>query len=379
MPDVVRLIACDRRYAGAACLALLALLPASAFAWQTGGDVRAGYFASERSDRDGSQSSADEWQLRVRTSLQTTPDDSHGFSARLRAAGRFSSRQDGSVRFRLRAWSPGGEGLLPGEATFDEAWLQYRARRGDWRVRLGRFQTDWKLDGVAGKSLDRNDSSSVSVNWTDGVHVTRAPVGGWQAHLIVDYNDRRGGTTPRREPPLEFADRASRAGFYTVLANRDRLGPLVQREVSVTWLPSTLPEGDPVADYMSLVARTSARWPVGETGMRFQSGAEGGYAPSTPDDADGMRERVAWQVSANVLDFRPRHSLGVVYGEAGAGWLVSPDFRPNNTLLEARYRWQLAEAWRFEARLRRRQDLERPSGEQRRVDDDLYVRLTWRY
>ena len=63
-------------------------------------------------------------------------------------------------------------------------------------------------------------------------------------------------------------------------------GPLVQRMVTLTWLPSALrPLGvadSAVEDNLAMTAKATAPWPLGETGTQFRLGGELGYAPDTP-------------------------------------------------------------------------------------------------
>ena len=93
-------------------------------------------------------------------------------------------------------------------------------------------------------------------------------------------------------------------------------------------------------------------------------------------DASGL----AFQTSVNLVDFAPGHSVGLVYGQAGGGWLLSPDFGNNQELLELRYQWRLSAARSIEARIRTRRDLDQlMDTSQRRVDDDVYLRFTQRF
>ena len=69
----------------------------------------------------------------------------------------------------------------------------------------------------------------------------------------------------------------------------------------------------------------------------------------------------------------------MVYGRADAGWLLSPDFRPNDRLAEIAYQWQFRPKTSMEARVRERRELEHPAGTRERVDRDLYVRLTHKF
>ena len=53
-------------------------------------------------------------------------------------------------------------------------------------------------------------------------------------------------------------------------------------------------------------------------------------------DADGL----AWNVTVSIMDFVPKHSIGINYAGTDAGWLVSPEYRNNERLTEIRYMWR---------------------------------------
>jgi cation diffusion facilitator CzcD-associated flavoprotein CzcO len=120
--------------------------------------------------------------------------------------------------------------------------------------------------------------------------------------------------------------------------------------------------------------------------MRGGIGGELGYAPNTPlesvfnpgrsGDADGL----AGQMSFNLFDFQPGHNITFVYGRAGAGWLLSPDFRNNDTLMEIRYQWRINKTWSMETRIRRREEIDLPPGTpDARIDDDFYLRFSGKF
>ena len=97
--------------------------PADTPDWKLSGDLRAGYFASERTARDGAHSDDDAFNARLRVAIE------HAFNGRWRVrtrlAGRFSSRQDGSNLY-LRGYAPSRTGAAFGDVTLDEAYLGIR-------------------------------------------------------------------------------------------------------------------------------------------------------------------------------------------------------------------------------------------------------------
>ena len=93
-------------------------------------------------------------------------------------------------------------------------------------------------------------------------------------------------------------------------------------------------------------------------------------------DTDGL----AWNVSTSLMDFVPRHSIGVLYGRTGSGWLLSPQFGNNEEQIEARWSWRTTENLTIDARIRRREDLHRLLTAQRKQKElDVFLRVTWRY
>ncbi len=82
------------------------------------------------------------------------------------------------------------------------------------------------------------------------------------------------------------------------------------------------------------------------------------------------------------MDFLPTHSIGINYAQTGAGWLLSPQFRPNEELFEIRYIWNPRRPYfpLLEARIRWREDLEQRVGTLRKQEElDGYIRLTWEF
>ena len=373
-----------KRLAGMVVLAL-SVGGANAAEWSTSGDVRFGYVASETRARSGAESDADS--LRARVRFRVRGDLGSGWHFGGRAAVRLDTEQD-DEEFWMRTYAPGPAGLENGQGTIDEAYLEYRPSDAPWSVRMGRFQAAWGLDDVMKKSLDQNDSPNFDVTWTDGVWLQWRPGEDWTTHFIVRHNDRRGPTGNLRQP-LAFSDSDSRIGVFAAAESKTPVGPLIQRMVTVNWLPSALhPYGvaDPrTEDYFAVTGKATAQWPLGASGTQFRLGGELGYAPNTPrretmNSGTGDADSLSWQASFNFMDIAPEHDLGFVYGRVADGWLLSSDFPANRKLAEVRWAWQVSQAWQLHVRLRRRDEIDLPAGTGHpRRDDDLYVRATWRF
>lgn len=364
------------------CLTLAA--PALAVEYSVNGDVRTGFYSLHRDDRNGKEDTTDEVRLRVRTGVQAKLNEQ--WLGQVRFAGRYSTDNRNEPHFEIFNSLPADDGLRRGDSTLDEAYVEYRPDT-DWQVRLGRFQSKAELNGVAKKSLDRNDSPNTDITWTDGVQIRHAPKDGWVTTAIAQYNDREGATQVRHTP-LEFSDDSSRVSYFVGRESNQKLGPIIQRAVDVTWLPGALHVNGvgagPLEDYWGLVGRMAGQWPV-RGSMKFMLAGEVGYAPNTPrrsvvktgtsGDADGR----AVQVTFNLVDIVPKHSAGLVFGRAGDGWLLSPDFGPNTNLAELRYKWAIDKKQALEARARNREDIhQRVGSTQKREDVDFYVRYTFK-
>ena len=369
---------------GLVCSPLFAEATDSKFKFS--GDVRAGFFSADRDDRDGSQNTTDEFRLRLRVGVAAKLTDT--LSAKVRLAGRYSTDDRNHNHFEFFSSIPSEDGLRRGDSTIDELFLTYRPNK-QWQVRVGRMQTKFELEGVAKKSLDRSNSGNTDITWTDGVHVKYKAENGWSVHGIVQYNPQAGSTEVRRSP-LAFTEDGSRVSYFVALENKQKWGPVVQRGVDVSYLPDALRVDGNAAgridDYWAVVGRMAARWPMGNSGMKFMLAGELGYAPNRPTELavstgnSGRADGLGAQLTFNFIDIVPKHSLGIVLGRAGDGYLLSPDFRSNTNLVEARYQWKIAKKQKFEARLRRRDDINQRNGAaEDRVDIDYYLRYTYKF
>jgi len=348
------------------------------------GDFRTGYFDKKRNDKDGSTSEQDEWRARIRLGVDVKFKS--GFISKLRFAGRYSNEQENS-EFVFDGTIPSSDGLKLGQSTMDTAYVGYNAEK--WKLKAGRLQTKSELFGVAKKSLDRNESPNTDITWTDGAMFTYNNIGNnWKAHAILQYNQGPNSTNVRRKP-LDFSESGSRLAYFFSLENTSPVGSIVQRGFNISYLPDSLQkEGTAtgrIEDYWALTAKSAAVWPIyGKT--RFMLAGELGYALNTQSKQalgtgiSGDTSGEAMQITVNFLDIVPNHSLGIVYGYVGGGWLISPDFRNNNTLFETRYKWKVSKKFKWEARLRKRQDIDKKvTSIKKRVDVDYYIRATYKF
>ena len=349
------------------------------------GDLRAGYYSAQRDDRDATEEEHDQFIGRVRGGLRWKP--SAQLSGTVRLAGRYSTL-DNNPHFEIFESIPDTDGLRAGDSTVDELFIKY-SPSSRWEVSMGRLQTAFELAGVAGGSLDRSDSLNTDITWTDGAHIRYAGNGSWNWHLILQYN-ASGGATNVRFPPLTFEDSGSRVSYFAALENLEPYGPIVQRTLDISYLPSTLNTGNEPSsrteDYLAFVGRLAAQWPVGPRDTKLLIGTELGFAPNTPDKAtvgtgtSGSSGGLAWQVQLSIVNVVPGHSFSVQHGRADAGWLISPDFRNNEVLSEVRYEWSIDENQTFTARVRQRDDMDLlTDAAQKRRDEDFFLRYSYKF
>ena len=348
------------------------------------GDLRPIYNAYDRERRNGTSRSDEQLGFRARFLADFGLSDSVHVGARLAGV---CFVDDCNLEFVRGSTTTTSSGLKSGQFTFDELYLHwFRTERGS--IAVGRLQTRAVLrSGVYAKSLDRNNSNNVNINWTDGILGIYRAQNGWRSSFVLERNDSDGASSIRHGP-LDFNDSEARNTYFTGFENIDSWGLIVQRAFDVSYIPnSLLVDGNANGrreDYWGLVGRLVVRWPQRSEGIRLRSGLEMGYAPETPTaqavnlekDADGL----AWDVVVSVMDFLPGHSIGVNYAQTGSGWYLSPQFRPNEELLELRYQWRPAYFPLVEIRIRERQDLQQETTAiRKRHEIDGYFRLTWEF
>lgn len=349
------------------------------------GDLRLGYvFAGDDLQEIVA---SDARYLRSRWRIRSVWGISENFRAVGRVAGICSSN-DCEPDFVLQSEVPTPVGLSDGQITIDSLFFQW-FRTEKFNVAVGRMETKFVArGGVFAKSLDRNDSNNLRVNWTDGIQAAYRADNGWNSSMILQRNSADGASNIRRYP-LNFSDAASRVSTFVAFENVQPKRRLVQRALDISYLPSSLKKfGDsgPAEDYWALVARAAARWPVRSEGVRLRLSSEVGYAPETPTKSaagivgSGDTGGLAWNITVSVMDFLPGHSIGVNYAETQGGWLVSPQYTDNEQLFEIRYMWTPRERLTLDVRGRWRADLQ-----QRLVADpdrdrfDFYARFTWSF
>ena len=139
-----------------------------------------------------------------------------------------------------------------------------------------------------------------------------------------------------------------------------------------------------VEDYWAFVARGAVRWPARSKGSRLRFSSEFGYAPVTQTktaagfSGTGDVNGLAWNVTASIMEFLPKHSIGINYARTEAGWLISPQYADNEELFEVRYMWRPTATLTLDVRGRYREELRQTiTGDSDSDPFDFYARLTW--
>ena len=350
------------------------------------GDLRFGYVFAGEDFQDVTLGETDV--LRARWRLRSTLGFADKFRGVVRLAG-ICSTEGCDPDFVLQPDTPTLTSLDDGQITIDSLFLQwFQSDRFD--VAVGRMETKFVArGGVYAKSLDRNNSNNLRINWTDGIHSTFKARNGWESHMIVQYNsdDGPGGVS---RAPLNFNSSESRVSYFFAFENLQSTKTLIQRGVDITYMPSSLLvdgiAGGPAEDYWGIVMRAASRWPVRYEGWRIRLSSEVGFAPNTPTKTasgiigTGNADGLAWNITASVMDFVPKHSIGINFAMTEAGWLLSPQYSDNERLMEIRYMWRPTNRLTLDIRGRWRDELE-----QRLIDDpgrdrfDFYARFTWSF
>lgn len=362
-------------------------LAADARTWDVSGDLRVHFYAENwRDTRSGGTDDAATSGSRFRLRLKRDIGERCRFQTRFAAT---AADEGNDWDFYIRADRDTGTAVNPGTATFDEFFVQCESEESGSQWRFGRVQSNLDLPQMATRSLDRSQASSLNIGWTDAIAFRQQLGRGWYGEVLAQYNGSDGnGQTTRG--PLTFDDSDSRVGFFGVLGSEAEVGPVFMRALAVTVYPDALAaeglESSAREDYVTTTFKVGAGWDLGDSNRRLVAVGEIGRAFETPErfalglpgsgDADGW----GWQLGADLVNVFPRHTMGLNYGRADAGWLISNDFRQNNELAEFRWQFKYSAALRFEFRARWRRELDRLSDASfLQRDRDVRVRTTWKF
>ncbi len=351
--------------------------------WTFRGDMRAGYVSVDQDRRDGTDDSSSIWLGRFRIGGSYNIADKFVIGGRIAS---ICSTDECDPGFEVDSTLPNSSTIDNGDITFDQLYV-HSFRRDRFDIAVGRLQTKFVARaGVFAKSLDRNNSNNFNINWTDGLHGTLHLKEDSVVHVILE-NNATDGTGSVRRGPIDFADDDSRITYFLAWESLQRKGPFTQLGFDISYLPkSLLKDGSRsgrIEDYTGFVGRFATSWLDETSGPRLNIAGELAYAPETPTrtamglPGSGDTDGLAWNLTASVLDFRNNHNIGINYGRTDAGWLLSPQFRENEELIEIRYLWRPSRTRALEIRARLRNELLQLNGAIRKQEElDVYVRLT---
>jgi hypothetical protein len=351
--------------------------------WTIRSDVRLSATYSDLKPREGEPYNEEDLLGRARIGLSRSLTDAWRIGARLSAACTSESCRPDTF------FDEETQGSADAAISVDEAFLHW-FHSDRFNLVMGRMQTKFiTKGGVFAKSMSRNDSNNTRITWTDGVHGTFRFDNGWEPHLILQHNPEDGPAQITREP-LDFEDSDSRVSAFVSITNEKPVRFLTQRAFDISYYPASLKKDGLVddsrlEDYWGFNARVAGRYPKRSSGRRLRFSLEGAYAPQTPTRSgvglSGSGDTSGWAgaVTVALMDFVPKHSIGLNFAHTGAGWLLSPQYNKNEQLAEIRYVWVAHSSLTFDFRVRYRKEIDQlVTAERKREEIDAFARLTWR-
>ncbi len=348
------------------------------------GAVRIGYSTFQEIDNEVyfADRATNEMQARIHLGLRWQATSQIRFTGRL--AGRLSTR-DEPLTFEMKSYTPGSGSIPRNTFIFDTLQLAWSPNE-NLTLTAGRMQPRFSLAGMIPKGFDRYFGANMSIGFSDGLWLNWRFNDNYRLHLIASYNSPDGSSHAARTP-MDFSKSSSRVTGYAQIEHTDTDGLWAQRELSVSWNPSTLSHISSTGDYLAITTRWMMNLPFDISWTNLTAGGELGYAPTTPNrdiysEDDDLRENgaFAWQISGYINNVLDRHTLGILYGEAEPGWLISSSFEPNVTMFEVRYQYIIASNISTEVRYRYRTP--KQDGLSKNVRSrisDIYARVTFRF
>lgn len=339
-----------------------------------------------RSRTDASTSTTNALNARLHLGMNYQINEDLRF--RTRVAGRYATNQD-DFDFPLQGHTGGGGSYSSGTTTIDEFNLAWKIQP-NLELVAGRFQGRFPLAGFIPKGMDRYYAANLSISHTDGLWLKWNLSPTWKLDFIANHNSSKGSSHAARTP-MDFSPDPSRFSGYVNLAHRNTSGLWVQREIGLSFYPSSFQRDGSRQNLTVLTGRAMMRVPV-EIGIgELWAGGELGFIPSSPRATDAgtllaadtplfETSSVAWQVSAYANDVLEKHTFGLLYGQTEPHWVISSSFSTNQTMAEARYKYTFSSRLNFEIRYRFRTDLYKPiTANYTQQQKDLYARFTVRF
>lgn len=339
-------------------------------------DLRVGLSSNRRSERDASNPV--EYSVSARLRHGATASIAESWQLKVRAA----AIADNNVE-RLRVSLDGP--IITGDVTLDTLHFVYRPSE-TLTVNIGRLQTEFELDSVIKDSLSRHDSSGVTVDWTDGIHMIVGREDAVRLHFITQTNHERESTNGvGTQGPASYEDDSARHTYYLGLELPES-GVFTQLLADITVIPEALyplglDEGTREA-LAALTLKAAADVMVGD--FKLHPFLEAGVMLSTPlnnvlDLQDGSRShagKFAVITGFDLVDVGPG-DVGIQISWIQPGFLISPDYPANSTSVEARYEWAFGRNAVFDIRYRYREDMKRNlTSRVKRRDRNVQARIS---
>lgn len=275
--------------------------------------------------------------LRARAGFKYQANQYHGFAIR---GAYMVTRDVNAPDFSLTA-----NGSLAGDTfSFDE--LHYHFKDEKQQLKLGRFQKSFSLPTATANSINRFQSSSVSVNWSDGLFYQRNLARGWAAETVWEYQ-RRGHLSFPYKAPLSFSNNKHNLITYLGITNKNRdKNNFIEKTIAVMWAPDAYYYKGSYTSYAAVSGSAVLDLPIqnSQAGGSYRFTAELGQNVMAAF-ADGT----VYALSAGIYDIAAKHNLMIEAAGNDTQWLSSP-YAPGSNTYEIRYQLKVNSRFGADAR-----------------------------
>lgn len=347
------------------------------------GDIRSGYIGFIGKQRNGDRLSQHEFRNRTRIGISVSITEK--FTLISRYAVRVSSN-DFHLYPGLNTTSPGNNGLLLGEGAFDQLYASIQL--SDWlRLKAGRFQTSFTLDGVIKNSILRQDSPNTDIGWTDGFHLISTSPTGWTTDLIMQSHLLNRPSNVLRYP-LEPNNTHIPFTFFSSIKKEFQAGTLSSLSLDVTYSPDMLiidSEGNR-RSYLAASIKPQFK-KIFNSGRQLLWGTEIAYSLNRPkrivfgfdESPNSSSGGFGFQTVLSIINLFENQHIGFMTAALEPSLLTSSAFWNNLLLFEVRYSSTWSSKVSTDIRLRYRSDLERPGGDlNKRRQVYPFARITYK-
>lgn len=347
------------------------------------GDIRAGYIGFIGKQRSGDHLSQHEFRNRTRVGVDINVTDK--LTLHSRYAVRLSSL-DFHLYPGLNTTSSGNNGLQMGEGAFDEFFASIQL--SNWlKLKVGRFQTSFTLDGIIKNSIIRQDSPNTDVGWTDGFHLTTTSSTGWSTDLIMQSHLLNRPSNVFRYPLAPDQTKIPFT-FFSSVERKFQSGALSSLTLDLTYSPDMLLIDSNGNRDNYIVASVKPQFrKLLASGRRLLWGTEIAYSfnrpqrsvfgfDTSPDEKSGG---FGFQTVLSIMDLFKNQHIGLMAAALEPSLLTSSAFWNNLLLFEIRHSTKWSRKISTEIRLRYRSDLKSPSGDlNKRRQIYPFARITYK-